>query len=248
MMLHFVYATHINVPDYIVKGGVTYRIITDHLGSLRFVIDVATGTIAQRMDYDDWGNVLVNTAPDFTPFGFAGGIYDGQTKLVRFGARDYDAEIGRWTAKDPIGFGAYQSNLFAFSLNNPINLIDPTGKWFLPPMFLGQEPPFYFPPEALSAFDRPQPYRTPTDIYNSGLAKGTPKPSPTFFPKYCPSPAPDIMSKPSPWAELMKMAAKAMEIFTHGGTYFPGADLVPLTTMPPTGENTAQKGYYDLWI
>ena len=35
------------------------------------VIDTATGTIAQRMDYDDWGNVLVNTAPDFTPFGYA---------------------------------------------------------------------------------------------------------------------------------------------------------------------------------
>lgn len=68
----YVYATHINVPDYVIKGATTYRVITDHLGSLRFVIDTATGTIAQRMDYDDWGNVLVNTAPDFTPFGFAG--------------------------------------------------------------------------------------------------------------------------------------------------------------------------------
>jgi len=95
LVSQFVYATHINVPDFIIKGAGTYRVITDHLGSLRFVIDTATGTIAQRMDYDDWGNVLVNTAPDFTPFGFAGGMYDSQTKLVRFGARDYDAESGR---------------------------------------------------------------------------------------------------------------------------------------------------------
>jgi len=43
----YVYATHINVPDYMVKSGITYRIITDHLGSLRFVIDTATGAIAQ---------------------------------------------------------------------------------------------------------------------------------------------------------------------------------------------------------
>jgi RHS repeat-associated protein len=98
----------------------------DKLGSLRFVINTSTGAVAQRMDYDDWGNVLVNTNPDFTPFGFAGGMYDSQTKLVRFGARDYDAEVGRWTSKDPIGFGG-GVNLYYYASNNPINLIDPTG-------------------------------------------------------------------------------------------------------------------------
>jgi RHS repeat-associated protein len=120
----FVYGTHINIPDYIVKSGVTYRVITDHLGSLRFVINTSTGAIAQRMDYDDWGNVLVNTAPDFTPFGFAGGMYDSQTKLVRFGARDYDPEVGRWTSKDPIRIMGGIGNLYAYVLNDPINLLD----------------------------------------------------------------------------------------------------------------------------
>jgi len=127
LVSQFVYATHINVPDYIIKGGVTYRIITDHLGSLRFVIDVSTGTIAQRMDYDDWGNVLVNTAPDFTPFGFAGGMYDRQTKLVRFGARDYDAELGRWLRKDENLFARKSLNLYAYCKENPIGYIDASG-------------------------------------------------------------------------------------------------------------------------
>ena len=48
--------------------------------------------------------------PGFQPFGFAGGIYDLHTALVRFGARDYDAFTGRWTAKDPISFAGGSSS------------------------------------------------------------------------------------------------------------------------------------------
>ncbi len=124
----FVYATHINVPDYMIKGGVTYRIITDHLGSPRLVIDVATGTVAQRVDYDEFGNVTEDTNPGFQPFGFAGGLYDRDTKLVRFGARDYDAEVGRWTAKDPMLFDGGDANLYAYVGNDPVNRTDPNGK------------------------------------------------------------------------------------------------------------------------
>jgi uncharacterized lipoprotein YmbA len=40
----FVYATGVNVPDYLIKGGVTYRILKDHLGSPRLVVNIATGT------------------------------------------------------------------------------------------------------------------------------------------------------------------------------------------------------------
>ncbi len=123
----FIYATHVNVPDYMVKGGVTYRIITDHLGSPRFVIDQATGTIAQRLDYDAFGNVLTDTNPGFQPFGFAGGLYDSQTGLVRFGARDYDAQTGRWTSKDPILFRGQTPNLYGYALNSPLQYIDSTG-------------------------------------------------------------------------------------------------------------------------
>lgn len=121
----FVYTTKINVPEYMEKGGKTYRIITDHLGGPRLVVDVATGEIAQRMDRDEFGNVLEDSNPGFQPFGFAGGLYDQGTKLVRFGARDYDASTGRWTAKDPI-LGP-DSNLFAYALNDPVNLYDRNG-------------------------------------------------------------------------------------------------------------------------
>ena len=123
----FVYAGKANVPDYMVKGGVTYRIVSDQLGSVRLVINSATGQIAQRIDYDEWGNVLSDSNPGFQPFGFAGGLYDRDTGLVRFGARDYDPHVGRWTVKDPIGFGGGDTGLYGYVGGNPISYTDPNG-------------------------------------------------------------------------------------------------------------------------
>jgi len=123
----FVYGDKPHVPDYMVKGGASYRIVTDHLGSVRLVVDAATGQVAQRMDYDEFGRVTVNTSPGFQPFGFAGGIYDEQTRLLRFGARDYDPVVGRWTAKDPVRFVGGDPNLYAYVWGDPVNLTDPSG-------------------------------------------------------------------------------------------------------------------------
>src|SRR5574337_579177 len=134
LVSRFVYGSRVNVPDYMIKGGVTYRIISDHLGSPRLIVDVATGTVAQQLDYDEFGNVLTDTHPGFQPFGFAGGLYDPDTGLVRFGARDYDAETGRWTTKDPIRFAGGEANLYGYVLNDPVNRIDPFGlSWFRQP-------------------------------------------------------------------------------------------------------------------
>ena len=55
VVARFVYGTRVNVPEYMVKGGTTYRIVTDHLGSPRLVINTSTGAIVQRMDYDEFG-------------------------------------------------------------------------------------------------------------------------------------------------------------------------------------------------
>jgi RHS repeat-associated protein len=60
------------------------------------------GTPAQRIDYDELGRVLADSNPGFQPFGFAGGLHDVDTGLVRFGARDYGAVMGRRASKDPV--------------------------------------------------------------------------------------------------------------------------------------------------
>lgn len=111
-----------------VKNGVTYRLITDHLGSPRLVTNANTGEIVQQIEYDEFGKVILDTNPGFQPFGFAGGLYDKDTELIHFGLRDYDSETGRWTCKDPIGFGGGETNLYIYCGNEPINFIDPTGE------------------------------------------------------------------------------------------------------------------------
>jgi RHS repeat-associated protein len=124
----FVYATNRNVPDYMVKDGVNYRIITDSGGSPRLVVDSVTGAVVQRLDYDEFGQVLQDTNPGFQPFGFAGGLYDRDTKLVRLGVRDYDPVTGRWTTKDPVKFKGFGTNLYSYAEQDPVNRMDPSGK------------------------------------------------------------------------------------------------------------------------
>jgi len=129
----FVYGTKGHVPDYVVKEGMIYSLITDHLGSVRLVVD-ATGNVVQSISYDEFGNIIDDRSGSgdppqagFQPFGYAGGLVDEQIGLVRFGTRDYDAKIGRWTAKDPIGFWGEEVNVYSYCLNDPINRTDPFG-------------------------------------------------------------------------------------------------------------------------
>jgi len=47
------------------------------------VIDSQTGSIVQGLGHCEFGEVLSDTNPGFQPFGFAGGHYDHETRLVR---------------------------------------------------------------------------------------------------------------------------------------------------------------------
>ncbi len=109
------------------KDGRTYRVITDQVGSPRLVIDSATGSVAEALDYDAWGRITTDTAPGFIPFGFAGGLVDPDTGLVHFGARDYDPATGRWTSADPIKFAGGDSDLYRYAGGDPVNATDRTG-------------------------------------------------------------------------------------------------------------------------
>src|ERR1700720_4558494 len=59
--------------------------------------------------------------------GFDGGLYDQDPKLVRFGARNYNPAVGRWTPKDPTLLSGGDTNLYDYGQADPINHIDVTG-------------------------------------------------------------------------------------------------------------------------
>jgi hypothetical protein len=59
----FVYGTKPNVPDYMIRGGVTYRIVSDWLGNVRQVLNTSSNPsplIVQQFDYDEFGNLLTS--------------------------------------------------------------------------------------------------------------------------------------------------------------------------------------------
>ena len=109
------------------KNGKRYYLHYDQVGSLRAVTD-SDGNIVKEIVYDTFGNILSDSNPSFkVPFGFAGGLYDPDTKLTHFGFREYDAFTGKWTAKDPLLFEGGDSNLYGYVLGDPVNLVDPWG-------------------------------------------------------------------------------------------------------------------------
>ena len=52
--------------------------------------------------------------------------YETASNVV-FGARDYDANTGRWVSKDPIRFKSHQVNFYVYVHNDPVNRTDPAG-------------------------------------------------------------------------------------------------------------------------
>jgi RHS repeat-associated protein len=117
-----------HTPVKFTQNNNTYYITSDHLGSPRTITD-ESGSVIKALDYDNFGNVVSDSNESFEiPFGFAGGLKDSDTSLLRFGYRDYDPQIGRWTARDPIGFAGGDTNLYGYVASDLVNFVDPTGK------------------------------------------------------------------------------------------------------------------------
>ena len=126
LLMRFEYADD-RMPPSMTSEGATYYLCYDQVGSLRVVAD-SSGNVVKKINYDAFGNMIEDSNPAFVvPFGFAGGLHDRDTGLVRFGYRDYDPDTGRWTAKDPILFAGGDTDLYGYVLKDPVNLVDQDG-------------------------------------------------------------------------------------------------------------------------
>jgi len=126
LVQRFEYADQ-RMPIAMTQNNQKYYLHYDQVGSLRAITDT-NHNIIKEVSYDTFGKLLSDSHEAFkVPFGFAGGLYDSDTKLTRFGYRDYDAYTGKWTAKDPIGFDGGDSNLYGYVLGDPVGGIDPMG-------------------------------------------------------------------------------------------------------------------------
>ena len=131
---HYHYAEGSRLPHAMTEyqGGqsASYTLGYDQVGTLKAVADM-DGKLVKQRQYDSFGNLLNDTTPNwFIPIGFAGGVHDRDTGLVRFGRRDYDPQCGRFVAQDPLGDTGGDHDLYEYCVDDPVNLIDPNGlKW-----------------------------------------------------------------------------------------------------------------------
>jgi RHS repeat-associated protein len=141
----YIYGLKSNIPEYLIKDGKKYKIISNHLGSPIMVLGgQAQDLPVLQMKYDSFGNIIEENGSFEIPFGFAGGLYDKDTKLTRFGVRDYDSETGRWTSKEPLGFAGARKfqiqmpikgyarnqrscNFYVYAGNDGVNYVDVIG-------------------------------------------------------------------------------------------------------------------------
>ena len=107
--------------------------LTDHLGNNRVVMN-ERGAVEQVNHYYAFGGLMgESTGGEAQPYKYNGNELDRMHGLdwYDYGARHYDAALGRWTIMDPLAEKYYDISPYAYCGNNPINYFDPDGRdWY----------------------------------------------------------------------------------------------------------------------
>ncbi len=114
--------------------------LKDHLGNTRVTFnEYAEGIpqVLQTEHYDPWGytlkgigyNAYSNTGLSENKYKYNGKEYQDETGWFDYGARMYDAVIGRWMCIDPSLEKSYWSSPYNYCFNDPLKFFDPNGKW-----------------------------------------------------------------------------------------------------------------------
>ena len=107
--------------------------VTDHLGSVRAVVDGVLGEVVETNDYYPFGSrwdVATSLTDDTNRFRYNSKEeqFKFGTPYIDYGARQYDPVIARWFAQDPLAEKYYGISPYAFCAGNPVKLVDVDGR------------------------------------------------------------------------------------------------------------------------
>ena len=95
------------------------------------VLNATTRTVTQSTNYYPFGLAITTTGTSKNKYLYNGKEIQPSNAYYDYGARMYDASVGRWFVVDPLGEKHKQLSIYNYVNNNPILFIDPDGNdWF----------------------------------------------------------------------------------------------------------------------
>ena len=113
------------------SDGEFHYYFCDHQGNVRAVL-VQDGAVEETNDYYPFGGLLASSASaanSVQPYKYNGKELDRHSGLdwYDYGARWYDAVLGRWVSVDPLAESYIGLSPYSYCDSNPVNRIDPDG-------------------------------------------------------------------------------------------------------------------------
>lgn len=108
-------------------------LLHDHLGSIVDTLDGTTGAPQTSTSYEPFGTPTTqqhNPNPVDVALGYTGQYTDPRLDLLHLRARDYNPELGQFTAVDPVAPNPAEpyATPYAYVNNQPTRYTDPTGQ------------------------------------------------------------------------------------------------------------------------
>jgi RHS repeat-associated protein len=125
--VRYTHGANIDEPICMVSDSSMYYYHFDGLGSVISLTDSGENVVA-TYEYDAFGAIIAQTGTLENPYRYTSREFDNETSLYNYRTRYYNTEVGRFLSKDTEGL-AEGFNLYTYAENNPVNFIDPFGKW-----------------------------------------------------------------------------------------------------------------------